>query len=196
MTDILQNPALRIAGVDEAGRGPLAGPVVAAAVVFPFGYSNELIQDSKKLSAKKRELVYEQIKNDALGWSIVAVGHHRIEQYNILGASLLAMSLALKRIKADFVLVDGNKEIPTRTPQRTVIGGDALHIQISAASILAKVWRDHLMQTIDKKYPGYGLSLHSGYPTKAHREAIAQKGPCAIHRRSFRGVVEHIQPSL
>jgi ribonuclease HII len=183
---------MRIAGVDEAGRGPLAGPVVAAAVIFPEGYKNDLIQDSKKLSAKKREQLYEQIKTDALEWAIVSVGHRRIECFNILGASLLAMSLALKRVNADLVLVDGNKEIPTNVPQKTVIGGDAIHIQISAASILAKVWRDRLMQNIDRRYPGYGLSIHAGYPTKSHRQAIAEKGPSAIHRRTFRGVAEYL----
>lgn len=182
----------RIAGVDEAGRGPLAGPVVAAAVVFPFGYENKFIQDSKKLSAKKRELLFEEIQRDALDWAIVSVGHHRIEQHNILGASLLAMSLALKRITADKVLVDGNKKIPTLTPQETIIGGDALYVQISAASILAKVWRDRLMQTLDQIYPGYGFAIHAGYPTKNHRQAIASHGPSPVHRRSFRGVCEYL----
>lgn len=183
--------ARKIAGVDEAGRGPLAGPVVAAAVIFPENYVNKKIQDSKKLSAKKRDSLYEEIQNDALEWAIVAVGHQRIEKHNILGASLLAMSLALKRTSADFVLVDGNKEIPTNIPQLAVIGGDAIHIQISAASILAKVWRDRLMQKLDSQYPGYGFATHSGYPTKLHRDSIADLGPSAVHRRSFRGVAEH-----
>lgn len=186
---------LRIAGVDEAGRGPLAGPVVAAAVVFAPGYENRLIQDSKKLTAKKRDMLFEEIKRDALEWAIVSVGHHRIEQHNILHASLLGMSLALRRISADKVLVDGNKKIPTAVPQETVIGGDALHVQISAASILAKVWRDRLMQRLDGIYPGYGFSAHSGYPTRTHRDAIASQGPSPVHRRSFRGVVEHLAPT-
>jgi ribonuclease HII len=191
MTEQAFISAQRIAGVDEAGRGPLAGPVVAAAVIFPTDYSNKKIQDSKKLSAKKRDLLFEEIKADALEWAIVSVGHHRIEKHNILGASLLAMSYALKRTSADFVLVDGNKEIPTSVRQLTVIGGDAIHIQISAASILAKVWRDRLMQRLDIQYPGYGFAVHAGYPTKVHREVIADRGPSAVHRRSFRGVAEY-----
>ncbi len=180
----------RVAGVDEAGRGPLAGPVVAAAVVFPPGYQNSAIQDSKKLTREKRELLFKEIQNEALDWAIVAVGHHRIYRHNILRASLLAMSLALHRIEADRVLVDGNQKIPTAIPQQTVIGGDALHVQISAASILAKVWRDRLMEILDRRYPGYGFADHAGYATESHRRAISAFGPCAIHRRAFRGVVE------
>lgn len=182
----------RIAGVDEAGRGPLAGPVVAAAVLFPPNYQNEKIQDSKKLTAAKRELLFEEIKRDALEWAIVAVGHHRIASHNILGASLLGMSLALRRISADKVLVDGNKKIPTKIPQETVIGGDAIHVQISAASILAKVWRDELMGILDNRYPGYGFADHAGYPTAKHRQAIIDLGPCKVHRRTFRGVAEYL----
>jgi ribonuclease HII len=185
---VIQTTNKLIAGVDEAGRGPLAGPVVAAAVVLPEGYSNDAIQDSKKLSKRKRDILYEVIKRDALSWAIVSVGHHRIEKHNILRASLLAMELAAKRVEADLILVDGNQRIRTDREQQTVIGGDALHVQISAASILAKVWRDQLMERLDNRYPGYDLAKHSGYPTAAHRAAIARLGICPVHRRGFNGV--------
>lgn len=182
---------MRIAGVDEVGRGPLAGPVVAAAVVFEAGYVNPKIKDSKQLSARMRENLVEEIKGAALAWSIVSVGHHRIEQINIREASRLAMSLAVARIDADLVLIDGNVPIHTALPQRTVVQGDQKHVEISAASILAKVFRDALMCRLDAKYPGYAFSTHAGYGTPAHRTAIATLGPTPIHRRSFRGVKEH-----
>lgn len=187
---------MRIAGVDEVGRGPLAGPVVAAAVVFKKGYKNSDIQDSKQLTAKRREELVEVIKRDALDWSIVAVGHRRIAIHNIRGASLLAMSLALARVKADRVLIDGNACIQTHLPQEAVIGGDALHVQISAASIIAKVWRDKLMRTLDVRFPGYSFARHAGYGTKEHRDAIARLGPCPVHRLSFRGVREYCTGAL
>lgn len=184
-----------IAGVDEVGRGPLAGPVVAAVAVFESGYSNSEIKDSKQLSAHKREQLIGTIKRDAVSWAIVAVGHHRIHAINIREASRLAMSLALRRVRADMVLVDGNVEIEASIPQRTVVKGDQLHVEISAASILAKVWRDRLMKTLDVKYPGYGLGKHAGYPTEAHRKAVASLGPSPIHRISFSGVREYLQIS-
>ena len=183
---------MRVAGTDEAGRGPLAGPVVAAAVVFPEGYQNPEIKDSKKLSAKKREYLIDTIKRDALSWSVIAVGHRRIDKINILEASKLAMILAVKRVNADMVLVDGNQPLNINIPQECIIGGDAKYVQISAASILAKVWRDELMVTLDRKYPGYSLGAHAGYPTASHREAIAQLGPSPIHRTTFKGVREHL----
>ncbi|MBX7137923.1 MAG: ribonuclease HII [Oligoflexia bacterium] len=181
-----------IAGVDEVGRGPLAGPVVAAAVSFYQGYQNERIKDSKKLSKRQREQLIATIKADALAWSIIAVGPRRIEQLNIREASRLAMSLAVQRIQADLVLVDGNVPIWTALPQRTVISGDSLHVEISAASILAKVWRDDLMAVLDKKYPGYAMDRHAGYPTSEHRQAISKLGPCRVHRRTFAGVREYV----
>lgn len=181
-----------IAGVDEVGRGPLAGPVVAAVAVFEEGYSNPHIRDSKKLSAKQREELVGVIKADTVQWAIVSVGHRRIEELNIREASRLAMSLAVSRIKADLVLVDGNVPIACSTPQRTVIGGDDIHVEISAASILAKVFRDSLMAVLDKKYPGYAFSKHAGYPTEFHRKAIISLGPCPVHRRTFQGVKEHV----
>lgn len=181
-----------IAGVDEAGRGPLAGPVVAAAVCFKKGYFNPEINDSKQLKPEIREKLVDVIRRDALAWSVIAVGHHRITALNIRGATKLAMSLAVARIKADLVLIDGNMEIDTDLPQRTVVKGDTLHVEISAASILAKVWRDGLMRVLDGKYPGYGFSKHAGYPTESHRRAIMELGPCRVHRRTFGGVREFI----
>jgi ribonuclease HII len=180
-----------ICGTDEAGRGPLAGPVVAAAAVFPEGYINPRFQDSKKLSAKTREALYTEIIAEAKDYAIVAVGHQRIHQLNIREASRVAMALAVKRVTADHVLVDGNVSIETSLPQTTIVQGDALRVEISAASILAKVWRDRLMAILDAKYPGYNLGDHAGYPTKSHREAVARIGPSRIHRRDFRGVKEY-----
>lgn len=179
-----------IAGVDEAGRGPLAGPVVAAAVILPDNFYNQEVKDSKQLTAKKREYLFDLIKAEARAWSIVAVGPRRIERHNIRAASLLAMSLAVSRTSADFVLIDGNAEIKTKLPQEAVIKGDQKFQVISAASILAKVHRDRLMQACDQKYPGYNFSQHAGYPTKKHRETISQMGPCRIHRKTFKGVQE------
>jgi len=181
---------MRVAGIDEVGRGPLAGPVVAAAVVFPEGYSNSSIRDSKKLSAQKRESLVLTIKQDALSWAIVAVGHQRITAINIREATRLAMRLALARVQADSALIDGNTPIDCAIPQETVIGGDDKFVQIAAASIIAKVYRDALMCTLDKRYPGYGFDRHAGYGTSFHRAAIETLGPCPIHRRGFAGVRE------
>ncbi|MCB0311567.1 MAG: ribonuclease HII [Bdellovibrionales bacterium] len=182
-----------IAGVDEAGRGPLAGPVVAAAVVLPTGYYNSEIKDSKQLSAKKRDLLFEVIRSVSASWAIVAVGAKRIDDLNILQATRLAMALAVKRVHADHVLIDGNTAIDIDLPQQTVIQGDCKHIEIAAASILAKVWRDNLMRTLDERYPGYGFSQHAGYPTTAHKAAIARLGPSPVHRCTFRGVKEYVR---
>lgn len=183
-----------IAGVDEVGRGPLAGPVVAAVAVFEEGYKNPAIKDSKQLSRKKREQLEDVIKGAAQAWAIVSVGPRTIETINIRAATRLAMSMAVSKIRADLVLIDGNMEIETALPQKTVIKGDTLHVEISAASILAKVYRDRLMDDFDQKYPGYDFSKHAGYPTAAHKAAVAALGPCPIHRRTFAGVQEHIPP--
>jgi ribonuclease HII len=180
---------MRICGVDEAGRGPLAGPVVAAAAVFDESFSDARIKDSKRLSAKQREELFDYIKERSLGWAIVAVGHRRIDQLNILQATKLAMRLAVERVSADLVLIDGNQRIVSPYPQRTVVGGDRLHVQISAASILAKVWRDRLMHILAHRYPGYGFDKHSGYPTERHRAALLELGPSRVHRRTFAGVL-------
>lgn len=180
--------SMLICGVDEAGRGPLAGPVVAAAAVFDEGFENPQIKDSKAMSAKQRAALFEYIQRTARSWSIVAVGPRRIEELNILQATKLAMKLAVERVEADLVLIDGNQPISCRFPQRTVVGGDRLHVQISAASILAKVWRDRLMETLGERYPGYGFEKHSGYPTPSHKKAIWELGPCRVHRKTFAGV--------
>lgn len=179
---------LRVAGVDEAGRGPLAGPVVAAAVILPDGYSNEKIKDSKKLSERTRDTLFREIIEVSEAYSICAVGHHRIDLLNIREATKLAMTLAVNRVHPDLALIDGNMRIDVSCDQRTIVGGDASELVISAASILAKVWRDRLMKKLGEKYPGYGLELHAGYPTAAHRLAVNTIGPSPVHRRSFAGI--------
>jgi ribonuclease HII len=182
-----------ICGVDEAGRGPLAGPVVAAAVVLPESYTNPRFRDSKTLSPQQRATLFSEVTDVAVDWSIVAVGARRIESLNILQATLLAMRLAVTRISgADVILVDGNQGFPSPIPQQTVVRGDSIYVQISAASILAKVWRDRLMAKLGAKYPGYGLESHAGYPTPRHRAAIIELGPCREHRRTFAGVREFV----
>lgn len=186
----------RVCGIDEAGRGPLAGPVVAAAVIFPPGYCNSEIRDSKQLSAKRRDALAAVVKRDALQWAIVAVGHARIDRVNIREATRIAMRLALERVSATAVLIDGNVRIVTDVPQATVVKGDQLFVQISAASILAKTHRDGLMHVLDQRYPGYSLAVHQGYPTASHREAIARLGPSRIHRVTFGGVREFVSESI
>lgn len=185
-----------IAGVDEAGRGPLAGPVVAAAVVFKKGYRNPDIKDSKQLSPQNREQLVGVIKRECVGWSVIAIGPRRIERMNIREASRLAMSMAASRVKADLILVDGDMPISTFINQRVVIGGDDKHVEISAASILAKTYRDSLMLELNKRYPGYGFDRHFGYGTVEHRLHISRLGPCRIHRRTFHGVKEFVKGSL
>jgi ribonuclease HII len=181
---------MKIAGVDEVGRGPIAGPVVAAAVILPTDFSHPLVRDSKQLSAKQRATVEPIILEHALAWSIVSVGPRRIEAINIRQASVLAMALAAKRVSPEHVLVDGNVPIPLDISQETIIGGDRLNLSIAAASILAKEWRDRLMKTLAHYYPGYGLEKHMGYPTRAHKEAVERLGPSTIHRKTFKGVAE------
>ena len=184
-----------IAGVDEAGRGPLAGPVTAACVVLPQGYENKMVQDSKKLSSKLRQELCREIKEVAVAYAVVSVGHRRIDQINIREATRLAMGLASGKVQAQLkrsihFLVDGNTEMRSKLSQQTIIKGDSLVPSISAASILAKETRDALMLELDIRYPGYGLAGHKGYPTKKHKEAIGQIGPSRIHRRTFAGVKE------
>ena len=186
-----------IAGVDEAGRGPLAGPVVAAAVIISDENIRKLdgVDDSKKLSAKKREILYEQIYELADMFSIVAVGARRIDKINIREATKLAMKLAIERVDPQLALIDGNMEVPVKCQQKTIIGGDASVPLIAAASILAKVYRDKLMQKLSVKYPGYGLDGHQGYPTASHKKAVSLLGPSRIHRVTFRGVKEFVKLS-
>jgi len=177
-----------ICGVDEAGRGPLAGPVCAAAVILPEDCIIERLNDSKKLSEKKREQLFDIIKEKAVAYSISYGTLEEIEQYNILEATYIAMNRAIDGlpIKADYALIDGNR-VPKgiKIPCETVVKGDGKSASIAAASILAKVTRDRLLLEYDKKYPQYGFAQHKGYGTKAHYEAIAQHGVCEVHRLSF-----------
>lgn len=179
-----------IAGVDEAGRGPLAGPVVSAAVVLPENFDVSGINDSKKLSEKKREAFFPVIQNLAVAFGIGLADHEEIEQINILQASLLSMKRAVEALSVtpDYLLIDGKFTIDSSIDQRSVIKGDALSLSIAAASILAKVTRDRIMTDLDLQYPEYGFKRHKGYPTKAHKEAILTHGPCPVHRKSFKGV--------
>ena len=176
-----------ITGIDEAGRGPLAGPVVAAAVILDPQHSIEGLADSKKLSEKKRDMLAELIKTHALAYGIGMVDHQTIDQINILQASLLAMQRAFEQLTLTptLALIDGIHCPKLTCPTEAIIRGDSLIPAISAASILAKVTRDHLMRVMDLHYPVYGFAQHKGYPTKAHRLAIQQHGPCEIHRLSF-----------
>lgn len=176
-----------LCGVDEVGRGPLAGPVVAAAVILNPARPIPGLADSKKLSERRREALYAEICTHALAWSVGRAEVEEIDRVNILQASLLAMSRAVAglAIAPSAALVDGNKLPPLPCPARAVIGGDASEACISAASIVAKVTRDREMVALDARYPGYGLAGHKGYPTAAHRRALAELGVSAIHRRSF-----------
>jgi ribonuclease HII len=184
----------KIAGIDEAGRGPLAGPVVSAAVILPQTLPIAGVIDSKKLSAKKRSQLYEEIYSHALSVGIGIVDPAEIDRINILRASLLAMSMAVENLKPqpECLLIDGPFQISTRLPQKPICKGDALSVSIAAASIVAKVTRDRLMEKYDEYYPQFGFSRHKGYPTRAHKAAIAQFGYCQIHRRTFRGVKEYL----
>jgi ribonuclease HII len=175
------------AGVDEVGRGPLAGPVVAAAVILDPANPIEGLDDSKKISEKKRERLFDEIKEKALAWAIARVDVEDIDRINILQASLLAMSRAVAMLDPapEYALVDGNKLPHLPCPGEAIIKGDSLVPAISAASILAKVARDREMVEMDLKYPGYGLAKHKGYPSKAHLEALHQLGVTEIHRRSY-----------
>jgi len=176
-----------ICGVDEAGRGPLAGDVFAAAVVLPAQYDLPKLNDSKKLSPKARKLLFGQIQQQAIAWAIASSSVAEIEQLNILQATLLAMRRAVEALGAptDFALIDGNIKPPLQIPCETVVKGDAVCASIAAASILAKVARDREMVWLDERYPGYGFAQHKGYGTKAHYAALETLGPCAVHRKSF-----------
>lgn len=176
-----------VCGVDEAGRGPLCGPVVAAAVILPKDKCIEGVNDSKKLSEKKRELLYDKIMEEALAVGVGISNVDVIEKVNILNATKLAMVNAIKNLKTrpDYVLVDGNQKIDIDIEQETVVSGDAKSESIAAASIIAKVTRDRILYEYDKIYPEYGLSKHKGYGTKVHIEAIKKYGLSPIHRPSF-----------
>lgn len=175
----------RVAGVDEAGMGPLAGPVVAAAVVFPEEVGLRGVDDSKKLTEAARLRLAETIKQRARAWAVVAVEPAEIDRLNIYQAGLEAMRRALAGVAAEHVLVDGRQIPGLELPQERIVRGDATCHAIAAASILAKTERDALMRDYDAAFPGYGFSDHKGYPTASHRAAIKKLGPCPIHRRSF-----------
>ncbi|MGN0447336.1 MAG: ribonuclease HII [Acutalibacteraceae bacterium] len=176
-----------VCGIDEAGRGPLCGPVCAAAVILPVDCEIEGINDSKKLSEKKREALYDVITEKALSYSTFMVGPDVIDEINILQATFLAMRTCVENldIKPDIALIDGNGKPGLNITERTIVKGDAKSISIAAASILAKVTRDRYMLEIDKKYPEYQFSKHKGYGTKLHYEMIEKYGICPEHRRSF-----------
>ena len=176
-----------VCGVDEAGRGPLAGPVCAAAVILPQNTVIDGVNDSKKLSEKKREQLFDVITETALAYCVAWASVEEIEEINILNAAMLAMKRAVEglSIKADFALIDGNKTPDLDIPAYPIVKGDARSISIAAASILAKVSRDRLMYEYDTKYPQYNFAKHKGYGTTLHREMILKYGPCEIHRPSF-----------
>ena len=176
-----------LCGVDEAGRGPLAGPVCAAAVILPRGLEIPGLDDSKKLTDRRRRELYEVIVKEAVAYGIALVDERTIDEINILQATFRAMGEAVAKleVRPDLALVDGNREPALPMTVRTVVGGDGKCASIAAASILAKVTRDRLMEELDQKYPQYGFALHKGYGTKRHFAALQNYGPCPIHRRSF-----------
>jgi len=184
----------RIAGVDEAGRGPLAGPVVAAAVILPDGLILPGVNDSKTLTAAVRDELFDLISQEALAVGVGIGSHELVDSINILQATLSAMRDAVLSLNPapDFLLIDGISSVPMNIPQRTVKKGDSLSLSIAAASIIAKVTRDRLMLEYDGLYPGYGFAAHKGYAAASHMAAIAKLGPSPIHRKSFRGVKEHV----
>lgn len=176
-----------ICGVDEAGRGPLAGPVCAAAVILPRGLDIAGLDDSKKLSDRRRRELYDVITGAAAAYAIALVDQERIDEINILQATFRAMEEAVAKLspQPDLALVDGNREPVLSIPCETIVGGDGKCASIAAASILAKVTRDRLMEELDRQYPEYGFAVHKGYGTRRHYEALRQYGPCPIHRQSF-----------
>lgn len=176
-----------VGGADEVGRGPLAGPVVCAAVILPADCQIEGIDDSKKLSEKKREELYDKIIAEAVAYDIEFIDEKVIDEINILNATKLCMSRAINnlKVKPDVVLIDALEGLDVKCKTRAIIKGDALSYNIGAASIIAKVTRDRFMVEMDKKYPGYGFAKNKGYGTEVHMEALKSIGPCEIHRRSF-----------
>lgn len=176
------------AGCDEAGRGCLAGPVVAAAVILPEGFRNELLNDSKQLTEKQREELCPLIEREATAWAVALVDNGKIDRVNILKASILAMHRALDalEVRPEYILVDGNRFLPYgETPYACIVKGDGKYMSIAAASVLAKTHRDEYMRQLDKEYPAYHWAKNKGYPTRDHREAIAAHGISPLHRRTF-----------
>lgn len=185
------------AGCDEAGRGPLAGPVYAAAVILPKDFHHPLLNDSKQMSRKARETLRPIIEKEAVAWAVEAVSAEEIDEINILAASIAGMQRAVARLKVrpQFLLVDGNRFKPFRgIPYKTVVHGDAIYAPIAAASVLAKTYRDEFMEKLAKDYPQYGWDRNMGYPTKEHIEAIRQYGYTPWHRRSFHP--KELEPTL
>ena len=176
-----------VCGVDEAGRGPLAGPVCAAAVILPAGLVIDGLNDSKKLTDKKRRELFDVITQNAVSYGIAMVSEREIDEINILQATFLAMQRAIDKldVRPDLALIDGNRAKDFGLPVRTIVKGDSLSASIAAASILAKVTRDRLMEELDETYPQYGFAVHKGYGTKRHYEALREYGPCGIHRQTF-----------
>lgn len=183
-----------IAGIDEAGRGPLAGPVVAAAVILPETFDLPGLTDSKRLSARQREELYPLVRNQAVAVGIGLASAADVDRYNILQATLRSMRMAVERLhgNVDYLLVDGISRIPITLPQETLKKGDSRSLSISAASIVAKVVRDRIMHAYDKQYPEYGFAAHKGYGSAEHMQAIARCGPSPLHRKTFRGVKEYL----
>ena len=176
-----------LCGIDEAGRGPLAGPVCAAAVILPEEYDLPGLADSKKLSPKRREELFGQIQQQAVAWAVASATLEEIEELKILWAAMLSMQRATEAlaVPADYALIDGNFTPQLSIPCEAVVKGDSLCASIAAASVLAKVTRDRHMEWLDSQYPGYGFAQHKGYATKAHYAALTELGPCEIHRKSF-----------
>jgi ribonuclease HII len=181
-----------IAGIDEAGRGPLAGPVVAAAVFLPVEYNIPGLQDSKRLTEAQREAVYGHILRESLACGVGIVSHRLIDRHNILWAAKEAMLRAVRQLATvpDLLLIDGPIKLPTAIQQHPIVRGDSSCASIAAASVVAKVTRDRMMVHYDRLYPVYGFARHKGYPTRHHYARLRAHGPCAIHRLSFRGVAE------
>ena len=176
-----------VCGVDEAGRGPLSGPVVAAACILPAGCVIPGLNDSKKLTPKQRDRLFDAVRESALSYAVGMASPEEIDELNILNATMLAMRRAIEElpVPADFALIDGNCARGIAIPHKTVISGDALSVSIAAASILAKVTRDRICLENDREYPEYGFAKHKGYGTKEHMDALRRLGPCPLHRRSF-----------
>jgi ribonuclease HII len=189
--DLATRGFARVAGVDEAGRGPLAGPVAAAAVILPAAFACPLLDDSKKLTKRRREILYHEITgNPAVVWAVALVGPEEIDAINILRATHKAMALALASLseKPDIALVDGLPVKGLPVPHEALVKGDALSLSIAAASVIAKVTRDRFMEKLGSDFPAYGFARHHGYGTREHLEALRKHGPCRHHRRSFQPV--------
>ena len=187
-----------IAGIDEAGRGPLAGPVVAAAVCLPANYDIPGLQDSKRLTEPQREAVYGDVLQESIAYGVGVVSHRLIDRHNILWATREAMLRAVRQLATvpDLLLIDGPIKLQIAINQRPIVRGDSSCASIAAASVIAKVTRDRMMVHYDRLYPAYGFDRHKGYPTRQHYARLRAHGPCAIHRLSFRGVAEQPEASL